>query len=67
MRKVYEEVRPPTLEELDSLISTAHQRMVEYRDQGEPGLANQCERSMNRYLDKRAALIDGSTACATPS
>jgi hypothetical protein len=54
MRKVYEQVRPATLEELDLAISTAHDRMVEYRANNEPALAEQCERAMNRYLDARA-------------
>lgn len=57
MRKLYEEVRPPTLEELDGLITTTKDRMVEYRDKGEPALAEQCERAMNRYLDARASLV----------
>lgn len=57
MRKIYEEVRPPTLDELDGLITTAHHRMVEYRDNGEPALAEQCEQKMNRLLDKRAAMV----------
>ncbi len=53
MRKVYEQVRPPTLDELDEAI--AHSAMLEHRASGDTALSALNEQAMNRFLEAREA------------
>ena len=55
MRKVYEQVRPPTLDELDQAIANARTAMLEHRASGDTALAALNEQAMNRYLEAREA------------
>ena len=62
MRKLHYEVRQPTLDELDSAITRARDRMVQLLDAGDGVLAGVAEAAMNRLLDVRVKRIGDSAS-----